>query len=219
MTRLETFTDAAFAFAVTLLVIGGGDAIPRSFEEMQLAMKQVPAFAASFLNIIWFWYAHHVWSRRFGLDDRISILLSLLLVFVVLIYVYPLKAVYSGALDYFSGGYFGSYFRLESAADLRSMFVIFGSGFAALSLLTALLNVHAWALRDALSLSAVERFHTVSVIQYWAIAVVVPIGSILLALTLPDTLVVVAGMIYAVFAPIFAFHGLRRARALERLKR
>ena len=34
MTRLETFTDAAFAFAVTLLVVGGGDSIPSDFDEM-----------------------------------------------------------------------------------------------------------------------------------------------------------------------------------------
>jgi uncharacterized membrane protein len=66
MTRLETFTDAAFAFAVTLLVVGGGDAIPTNFDELILAMKQVPAFAASFANIMLFWYAHHVWSRRPG---------------------------------------------------------------------------------------------------------------------------------------------------------
>ncbi len=218
MTRLETFTDAAFAFAVTLLVIGGGDNIPGSFAEMKLAIKQVPAFAASFVNIIWFWYAHHIWSRRFGLDDGVSIFLSLLLVFVVLIYVYPLKAVYSGALDYFSAGYFASYFSLGSIEDLRSMFVIFGSGFALLSLLVALLNAHALAQRDALSLSAIERFHTISVIQYWSIAVAVPVISIVLALTLPDSLVVVAGMIYAVFAPIYLVHGLRRAKSLERLR-
>ena len=83
MTRLETFTDAAFAFAVTLLVVGGGDSIPMNFDEMVNALKQVPAFAASFANIMWFWHAHHVWSRRFGLEDTKSIVLSLVLVFVV----------------------------------------------------------------------------------------------------------------------------------------
>lgn len=38
MTRLETFTDAACAFAVTLLVVVGGDAIPTDFAEMKAAM-------------------------------------------------------------------------------------------------------------------------------------------------------------------------------------
>jgi uncharacterized membrane protein len=48
MTRLETFTDAAFAFAVTLLVAGGGDSVPMNFGEMTAGLKQIPAFAASF---------------------------------------------------------------------------------------------------------------------------------------------------------------------------
>ena len=47
MTRLETFTDAAFAFAVTLLVVGGGDSIPENSEQFIDAMKRIPAFAAS----------------------------------------------------------------------------------------------------------------------------------------------------------------------------
>lgn len=54
MTRLETFADAAFAFAVTLLVVGGGDSVPANFDELLLAMNQIPAFAASFANIMLF---------------------------------------------------------------------------------------------------------------------------------------------------------------------
>jgi hypothetical protein len=75
MTRLETFTDAAFAFAVTLLVVGGGDSVPTNFADLVFAMKQVPAFAASFANIMLFWYAHHVWSR--GEADYLEYLLSI----------------------------------------------------------------------------------------------------------------------------------------------
>ena len=45
MTRLETFTDAAFAFAVTLLVIGGSDSVPTNFDEMRLALRLGQALA------------------------------------------------------------------------------------------------------------------------------------------------------------------------------
>ena len=114
MTRLETFVDAAFAFAVTLLVVGGGDSVPSNSEELRLALNQVPAFAASFANIMLFWYAHHKWSRQFGLDDMKSVLISLALIFVVLIYVYPLKATYSGAISFFSNGYFEPFFEVNS---------------------------------------------------------------------------------------------------------
>ncbi|MEE4295112.1 MAG: TMEM175 family protein [Wenzhouxiangella sp.] len=51
MTRLETFTDAAFAFAVTLLAVSI-DEIPNDYESLLLALKGTPAFAASFALLL-----------------------------------------------------------------------------------------------------------------------------------------------------------------------
>ncbi len=76
MTRLETFVDAAFAFAVTLLVIGGGDNVPASYDEFILAVQRVPAFALCFATVAFFWFAHNTWSRRYGLEDGRSTVLS-----------------------------------------------------------------------------------------------------------------------------------------------
>lgn len=217
MTRLETFADAAFAFAVTLLVVGGGDSIPKSFAEMTLAMKQVPAFAASFANIMLFWYAHHRWSRRYGLDDVGAAVLTMLLVFVVLIYVYPLKAIYSGALEYFTGGYLASYFSMQSIGDVRSLFVIFGAGYAALSGVTVLLYLYAFRQRESLSLSRLDEFDTVTDIQHWLINCIVPAISILLALTLPDRYVAAAGIFYMVLAVAAPVHAISRDRSRPKL--
>ncbi len=217
MTRLETFTDAAFAFAVTLLVIGGGDSIPASFEEMIRALKQVPAFACSFANIMLFWYAHHIWSRRFGLEDAGSVILSLLLIFLVLIYVYPLKAIYSGAIHFFSRGYFESYFGMSSFDDLRSMFLIFGIGYATLSGVIILLNRHALAKQEELALSRLEQFDTQTQIDHWLINIIVPVVSIVLAILLPDRLVVLAGIFYGVFGVVLPWHGIRRSRSRQML--
>jgi len=213
MTRLETFTDAAFAFAVTLLVVGGGDSIPLNFDEMATAMKQVPAFAASFANIMLFWHAHHVWSRRFGLEQGGSIFLSLLLVFVVLIYVYPLKAIYSGALEFFSGGYLESYFSLSDVADLRTLFVIFGAGYASLSAIIVLLNRHALAKGDALLLNELERFDTETDKGWWMISTVVPVISMVLALVMPENLLFLPGVFYGVFGILGPWYSKRRYRA------
>ena len=213
MTRLETFTDAAFAFAVTLLVVGGGDSIPMNFDEMAGALKQVPAFAASFANIMWFWYAHHVWSRRFGLEDTTSVLLSLILVFVVLIYVYPLKAIYSGAMQFFSGGFLASYFDINSVDDLRSMFVIFGTAYAALSCMVALLYHHAIRLRTQLSLNPHETFDACTARGFWFLNAGIGIVSLTLAMTLPAPFVVVAGMFYASLGALLPLYATRRERA------
>ena len=204
MTRLETFTDAAFAFSVTLLVIGGGDNIPTSFDEMVTAMKQVPAFAASFANILLFWYAHHVWSRRFGLDDFGSALWSFALVFVVLVYIYPLKALYSGAFDFFSNGYLDSYFSLSSVDDLRTIFILFGSAYIALSGVIVLLNRHALSKKEELELTELETYETISTVQHWILNMVVPAISIVIALSVPDQWIVLAGLAYGLFGVFLA---------------
>src|SRR3954454_20951608 len=46
MTRLETFIDAAFAFAVTVMVIAA-DRVPEDIDALLAAFKNVPAFIAS----------------------------------------------------------------------------------------------------------------------------------------------------------------------------
>src|SRR6266487_4663718 len=48
MTRLETFIDAAFAFAITMLVIATQQ-IPDDIETLLAAFRNVPAFVASII--------------------------------------------------------------------------------------------------------------------------------------------------------------------------
>ncbi|HEY7809003.1 MAG TPA: hypothetical protein VIA98_01330 [Allosphingosinicella sp.] len=45
LSRLDAFVDAAFAFALTLLVIGGG-ATPGTYGELERAVANPPAAAA-----------------------------------------------------------------------------------------------------------------------------------------------------------------------------
>ena len=103
VTRVEAFVDAAFAFAVTLLVISF-DGLPRSADELVAAYKGIPAFAASFLLLATFWRAHERWSRWYGMDDSHSTVLSLMLVFLVLVYVYPLRMLFAGFFHFVSNG-------------------------------------------------------------------------------------------------------------------
>src|SRR5881392_812324 len=70
MTRLETFIDAAFAFAITMLVIAAQQ-IPDDIETLLAAFKNVPAFVASVIVLGIFWRGHWLWSRRYGLEDGI----------------------------------------------------------------------------------------------------------------------------------------------------
>jgi len=83
MTRIEVFVDAAFAFAVTLLVISI-DQIPKSVPELFEVSKQIPAFVLSVAQLFWIWPVHSVWSKRFVLEDaQTSVLSTLFLMLAV----------------------------------------------------------------------------------------------------------------------------------------
>lgn len=217
-TRIETFTDAAFAFALSMLVLSLG-ALPGSMEELEAALKGVPAFAASFSMIGMFWYFHHEWSRRFGLEDGPTILLSFLLVFTVLIYVYPLRVMFSGMFFWFSGGYLTSQFSIAGIDDLGRIFVIYGAGFVVMCAVFILLNLHALRVGERLALSERERYETRTAAITWGLVMATGVASVAVALLLEGPDVVAAGFVYCVLPVVTAgFSRLRAGRARERFE-
>ena len=207
VTRLEAFVDAAFAFAVTLLVISL-DSIPDSIPAMLHALKGIPAFAASFGQIMMFWSAHATWSRRFGLDDRNSARLSLLLVFLVLVYVYPLKILFGSFFSWISGGWMPQVAEIRTLADLQGMFIMYGLAFSTLSLCLAALNRQALRATVSPPLEDFERAGIRREIVHWLYHVLVAAGSIVFALLLPGN---APGWVYGmpgVFYGLLGFTGL-----------
>ena len=190
VTRLEAFVDAAFAFAVTLLVISL-DAVPTNLDELTAALKRTPAFAASFSLVALFWFAHHTWSRRYGLDDGQSIALSLFLVFLVLVWVYPLRILFGCAFAWLSqltlppAWQIPFTYKLSSIDDLRTMFVVYAAAWSSLGIVIALLYREGWRHRDALELNRDERISTRSEIARWLCVPATGVLSAALALALP----------------------------------
>lgn len=184
-TRTDAFVDAAFAFAVTLLVIAIGH-VPSSVADLVQALRGVPAFAASFFVIARFWQAHRHWSRRYGIEDDYVTRLSLALVFIVLVYVYPLRMVAELTLAGISGGILAeSPIEITSVAELRTLYAVFGIGYALTATLFLLLHRHALARADTLALSAHERIRTQTLCARWRAVIVIGLASTLLGLVLP----------------------------------
>jgi uncharacterized membrane protein len=156
VTRIEAFVDAAFAFAVTLLVISF-NAMPDSAQALVEALKGVPAFAASFSLLAMLWWQHADWSRRYGLDDGHSVLLSLLLVFLVLVYVYPLRIIFTAFFGWVTHGWLPMGIAIDSARDLQLMFLAYAVAWTTLGFVVVALYRHAWRNRDALGLDRDER--------------------------------------------------------------
>lgn len=184
VTRLEAFVDAAFAFAVTLLVISG-DRIPTSIEMLQQALKQIPAYAASFAIIMQFWMSHADWSRRFGLEDAISDRLSLVLVFVLLIFIYPLKMVFGSFFALISAGYLPSQFSINDWSEVPVLFQTFAVGFGSMALVMMLL--FRWALKrgPGMGFSAAEVGYAKHKSRIWGMVVLFSALSFLLAMAIP----------------------------------
>ncbi|MET0328524.1 MAG: TMEM175 family protein [Luteimonas sp.] len=219
--RLETFVDAAFAFAVTLLVVSF-DAMPASVPELHEALRRAPAFLAGFAVLAMFWASHHRFSRRTGLHDGRVTLLGLSLIAAALLYVYPLRLIMGIALHFLTGGWAPSPMPIGfEAGEFRSLYVIYGLGFAAMCGVIALLNRHALAQADVLGLDAVERclLRQEAGAMLW---LMMPTGaSILLALLPmpPATLWQgLPGIIYCTLAVLMPWYGVRSARELARVR-
>ncbi len=178
--RVDAFVDAAFAFAITLLVVSG-DALPRTLDDLLAAVAQIPAFAAGFALLALFWWSHHSYRKLHRTDDAPGLLLSLIIVFVVMIYVYPLRLLGESTAFYLSGRTLPGSPIVQSPGDMKALYLIYGVGFVALALLYVLLFRHARRQSERSEIADEARISEAC----WMIAGGVGLASILLAVLLP----------------------------------
>ncbi len=215
MTRLETFIDAAFAFAISMLVIAPQQ-IPDNIDALFGAFKNVPAFVTSIVVLGIFWRGHWLWSRRYGLEDGASIFISWAMLVTILIYIYPLKAIFGSMWFLLSDGRVGQALGLRLDTQARALFAIFAVGFTVIALEIVLLNLRAWQLREPLRLDAREKFITRSEILGWSLPVAIGLVSLVLALTLPIEQIAWSGWVYFSMIILVPLHSAWRKRRLAR---
>lgn len=186
VSRLEAFSDVIFGFAISLLVVSLE--APKSYEQLMEMMHGMLPFALCFFVFIDMWFEHHHFFRRYALGDMATVAINTVLLFVILFYVYPMRYMLTLA----ARSFLGESERIP-LAHARTLFTIYGLGFAAVFFLLAALYYRAWRVRDELALNAVERIDTVE-----SIVDNVATGSIgiLSALLAQTPLIVFAGMLY-----------------------
>lgn len=185
VTRHQSFLDASFAFTVTVLVIAGAD-VPDSIPKLINALKTIPTFAASFLMVIVFWAGHDTWTRRYGLDDQRARSFGLLLVFLILVYVYPLKMLFGAFFAWISSGALPTRFAVQTVQELRAIYYAYALAFGTLGAVMTLMYRHAWQLRERLALSAFEQRTTRREMLRWSLLPLFSVLSAVLAAALPE---------------------------------
>ncbi len=215
VTRVEGFTDAVFAFAVTLLVVALE--VPHTYEGLLDVLRGFPAFVICFVLLMMFWNAHYRFHRRYGLEDVTTRLLTMAIIVLVLFFVYPLKFLFTVLTVQVFGLDMTEAPHLSTVEQGVSLYVIYGLGLAGVWGLYAALYAHAWRRRRELALDAAELEYTKASLAGNLIYVGVCGLSILLAMTVSNRSL--PGFVYFLLGPLQAFNGWwfgRRIRTLPR---
>ena len=202
VSRIEGFSDAVFAFAVTLLVVSLE--VPKTFDELLATMRGFFGFAICFYLLLIVWYEHYKYFRRYGLNDTQTLWLNAALLFIMLMYVYPLKFLFTYLIDLLFG--FAQSEKIE-ASQVPLLMVVYGAGFVAVQILFLLMYLRAYSLRDALELDARELSVTREEIQSCLLNISVGLASVAIAVLGGVATISWAGYVYVLLFPLQTING------------
>jgi hypothetical protein len=154
--------------------------------------------------LLFVWYEHYKFFRRYGLWDVPTIWLNSVLLFLVLFYVYPLKFLFTLWMNQLFG--FGENEMIE-ASQVPLLMLIYSAGFVAIQLVFVLMYLRAYSLRGALGLGSYELSVTREEIQGYLLNVSVGLASIAIAVFGSAGVVSLAGYIYLLVFPLQTING------------
>jgi uncharacterized membrane protein len=209
ITRLEAFSDAVFAFAVTLLVVSLE--VPHTFEELLDVIRGFPAFAICFSMLLLVWYNHAKYFRRYGFQGPLIQAVNGALLFVVLFYVYPLKFLFTLLVGLITRGatlpHAHPLHDFMGQSDVGTLMAIYGLGYAAVFGLFALMYWLAYRRRKELELSEIEVIRTRHSLVDHCAMMSFGLISTALALAFPANLAGLAGWVYMLIGPYYMIAG------------
>ncbi|GJL92907.1 TMEM175 family protein [Hyphococcus sp.] len=144
VTRIENLSDIVFALALSLLAVAS--APPSTFSQLVEIFRGGFAFAFAFSILLLIWNYHYIFFRRYGLSDQRTVFLNALLLFVVLLFIYPLRFL-ADFIFTLIPAFFSDFERVSmmvgGIGDGANLLIIYSFGYAAVFLIIAALYGHA----------------------------------------------------------------------------
>lgn len=210
VSRIEGLSDAVFALSLTLLVVALE--VPRTSEELIAVFWQFPAFALCFAFMLWVWYEHFLYHRRFGFEDTATIILNGFLLFFIVFYVFPLKFLASVLI---TGSLEGASEGVVWGSRGSAVMLFYSAGFVGIFSVLAVMYWRAWRLRDAIHLDAAERVAVWGALRGHLLSIAIGVLSLLFTVLVPGV-PALAGLIYFLMGPAQGINGYLTGSAVER---
>lgn len=201
VTRLENLSDIVFALSLTLIV---ASSVPTNFDALVALWREAIAVAFCFALILLIWSKHHAFHRRYGLDDGPTVFLNSIVLFLIMIFAYPLKYLALFMVNFFTMYYqSGAEIMAVMPLDRVDIFmVIYASGYGAVFGIFALLYAHALKRADDLELTEAERILTRLEVKQGIASVIISALAAGIALALPDRWSPISGSTYFLIGPV-----------------
>jgi len=174
------------------------------------------SFACCFALLVWIWYEHNSFFRRFGLQDGATTFLNAVLLFVVLLYVYPLKFMFDSLFDRFMP------VRNPPAPmllwQLANASAVYAAGFVLMMLMFVALYARAYMKRRELELDALEVFDLKALAGHHAVSAGVGAVAFAIAMWAPLAMAPFSPVSLSLMGPGHFLWGIvhgRRRKALE----
>jgi len=216
VTRMEAFADSVFALVLALTFL---QEVPKSFGQLKEAIWGLIPFGITFVILAMIWADHHLFFRRYGLRDKTTFHGNLLLLFLIMVFAFPLKFLFTSLLVMWFGpiGNLTEQTISQGVApgDDTLMMIFYSSGFGGIYAILWVMYRHALRRADDLRLDDVERHATMTSMLNCLVYVGFAMASIALMLLTASS--PIAGLIYGGIGPVmFALH-FWRDRQFKRL--